>query len=96
MRRNDAPQGALRALSEREMKRRKKKTERRGRRPRKAFREKPSKKIDEENPSLSNRQVQTTFRTPLTSGRIHLLGNGQSASPGSRTAREFQRLDHSS
>ncbi|MEI8351674.1 MAG: H-NS histone family protein, partial [bacterium] len=49
-----------------ERKRRKKKTEERGRKSKKTFRLNSSKKIDEENPLLSNRQVQATFRTPLT------------------------------
>jgi len=48
-----------------ERKRRIKKTEERGRRLKKTFRWKPSKKIDEENTALSHRQLQVTFRTPL-------------------------------
>jgi hypothetical protein len=47
---------------------RKTKPEIQGRKNRKALEIKPSKKIDEENPRLSNRQLQTTFRTPLTPG----------------------------
>ena len=51
-----------------ERKPRKKKTEERGRRSKRSFRWNSSKKIDEENPPLPNRQVQATFRTPLTDG----------------------------
>jgi hypothetical protein len=40
--------------------------EKRGRRTRTAFRNKPSKKIDEENPSISHCLIQAGFRSPLT------------------------------